>query len=67
MECERFTKAFNGANDNFSFHLNNDLDYGFLSSNRPSGKGDDDLYAFRFTPRLVGIEDKYSYSPQILS
>ena len=56
-------KPFNGANDNFSFHLNNDLDYGFLSSNRPSGKGDDDLYAFRFTPRLMGIEDKYSYSP----
>jgi len=54
---------FNGANDDFSFYLNNGLDYGFLSSNRPNGKGDDDLYGFRFTPKIEGLPDKYAYSP----
>jgi len=54
---------FNGNNDDFSFYLNNGLDYGFLSSNRPNGKGDDDLYVFRFTPKIEGLPDKYTYSP----
>ena len=54
---------FNGSNDNFSFTLNNGLDFGFLSSNRPNGKGDDDLYVFRFTPKVEGLPDKYTYSP----
>ena len=54
---------FNGENDDFSFYLNNGLDYGFLSSNRPNGKGDDDLYGFRFTPKIDGLPDKYTYSP----
>ncbi len=54
---------FNGSNDNFSFTLNNELDFGFLSSNRPNGKGDDDLYGFRFTPKIEGLPDKYTYSP----
>ena len=54
---------FNGPNDNFSFHLNNGLDYGFLSSNRQNGKGNDDLYGFLFTPKIEGLPDKYTYSP----
>lgn len=54
---------FNNGSDNFSFYLKQDLDYGFLSSNRPKGKGKDDLYVFRFTPQMKGIKDEYRYNP----
>ena len=34
---------------------------GLLASNRSDGKGDDDLYAFKFTPKIVGEDDNYKY------
>lgn len=54
---------FKSKQDDFSFYLEENLDYGFLSSNREQGKGDDDLYAFKFTPQLAGLEDAYTYNP----
>ena len=56
-------KPFNNSYDNFSFSFNKDLDYGFFSSNRKNGKGDDDLYVFKFTPKIEGIDDQYKYNP----
>ena len=36
----------NSADDDFCFVLNSDTRIGFLSSNRPGGKGRDDIYSF---------------------
>ena len=38
---------FNSPKDDFSFFLSNDLKFGFISSNRQGGKGDDDIYCFK--------------------
>jgi len=37
----------NSSYDDFSFAISDDLKGGFFSSNRPGGKGNDDIYAFR--------------------
>ncbi|MGY0393211.1 OmpA family protein [Bizionia sp. KMM 8389] len=36
----------NSKLDDFAFIVNEDTNRGFVSSNRPSGKGDDDIYSF---------------------
>ena len=54
---------FTSEQDDFSFSVDENLDYGLLSSNRETGKGDDDLYAFKFKPQMAGLEDEYSYNP----
>lgn len=36
----------NGPYDDFAFVINNKKTYGFFSSNRKGGKGDDDIYSF---------------------
>ena len=54
---------FESKQDDFAFWVDDGLEYGFLSSNRPNGKGDDDLYVFRFTPKLSGVPDQYQYNP----
>ena len=37
----------NTSADDFSIYLNEDKRTGYLTSNRPGGKGEDDIYAFR--------------------
>ena len=54
---------FNSEQDDFSISINNNLQYGLISSNRETGMGDDDLYAFKFTPTLMGLKDVYVYNP----
>jgi outer membrane protein OmpA-like peptidoglycan-associated protein len=54
---------FESDRDDFSFSLDPQLEYGLFSSNRDTGKGEDDLYAFKFTPKIMGMEDQYSYNP----
>jgi len=39
-------KPFNSRRDDFAFVLNNNMREGFFSSNRPKGRGDDDIYYF---------------------
>lgn len=36
----------NGPRDDFSFVISEDKSYGYFSSNRKGGKGDDDIYSF---------------------
>ena len=48
--------------DDFSFGNNQKLKIGFLSSDRKDGIGEDDIYAFKFNPRLAGVEDFYEYN-----
>ena len=51
----------NSKSDDFSFGINQKLKIGFLSSDRKDGIGEDDIYAFKFNPRLAGVEDFYKY------
>ena len=51
----------NSKSDDFSFGINQKLKIGFLSSDRQDGMGEDDIYAFKFNPRLAGVEDFYEY------
>ncbi len=46
-EPENLKLPVNSSYDDFGIVLNNNLDGGFFSSNRPEGKGADDIYAFR--------------------
>tara|TARA_Y100000768_G_scaffold97158_1_gene70780 strand:+ start:741 stop:2660 length:1920 start_codon:yes stop_codon:yes gene_type:complete len=51
----------NSKSDDFSFGINQKLKIGFFSSDRQDGIGEDDIYAFKFNPRLAGVEDFYEY------
>lgn len=54
--------------DDFGFYVNPDLRTGYFSSNRPGGKGKDDIYYFNSTSPLFGIsvegKARNSYSKQ---
>ena len=50
-------EPFNTRRDDFSFVLNNNLREGFFSSNRPNGKGDDDIYYFESNKIFEVIEE----------
>lgn len=39
-------KPVNTEDDDFAFIINDDTNIGYFSSNRPGGKGDDDIYRF---------------------
>ena len=61
-EIHSLNSPFNSPdNDDFSIYISNPLQFGLLASNRSDGKGDDDLYAFKFTPKIVGEDDNYKY------
>ncbi len=58
---EALKENVNSRSDDFSFGINQKLKIGFLSSDRQDGMGEDDIYAFKFYPRLAGVEDFYEY------
>jgi outer membrane protein OmpA-like peptidoglycan-associated protein len=58
---DRLKENVNSKSDDFSFGINQKLKIGFLSSDRQDGMGEDDIYAFKFNPRLAGVEDFYEY------
>lgn len=41
----------NSSSDDFGFIINEDYSRGFFSSNRPGGKGSDDIYSFRIASK----------------
>ncbi len=45
-------KPVNGGFDDFAYTLNTDGNTGYFSSNRPEGKGSDDIYSFTTTKPL---------------
>lgn len=45
-EPKNLGKPVNSSRDDFSFIVNKDNTYGYFSSCRPGGKGDDDIYYF---------------------
>lgn len=46
-EVQNIGKPYNSPQDDFAYASNPALGLGYLSSNRPGGVGDDDIYAFK--------------------
>lgn len=46
-EPKNLGQPVNSSRDDFAYIIDSTGTYGYFSSNRPGGKGDDDLYAFR--------------------
>ena len=55
------SEPFNSEYDDTSFSIDLKTKTGFISSNRKGGKGDDDIYAFKFIPKIEGEEDSYNF------
>ena len=53
---------YNSTEDDFSFFLSNKENFGFISTNREGGMGNDDIYSFKFNPKLIGLGDNYNFS-----
>ncbi|TVQ15831.1 MAG: hypothetical protein EA361_05095 [Bacteroidetes bacterium] len=48
----------NSSADDFGFIIDEDYTRGFFSSNRPGGKGEDDLYSFRIVPKTFAVQGR---------
>ena len=61
LEIDNIGKPFNSSKDDFSFFISQDIKFGFLSSNRSGGKGDDDIYCFKLNLSISeGTDDYYT-------
>lgn len=49
-EPENLGSPYNSGYDDFAFFINSEEQVGFFSSNRPEGKGSDDIYTFDSRP-----------------
>ncbi|HNE51167.1 MAG TPA: hypothetical protein PKM51_04145 [Chitinophagales bacterium] len=45
---ENLGKPFNSTADDFGFYLDGNYEYGYFSSNRSGGMGNDDIYSFQY-------------------
>ena len=55
---ENLGAPFNSGYDDFAYYINSDTRKGFFSSNRPDGKGGDDIYSFNISQcnqQITGI------------
>lgn len=60
-KIDNLGKPFNSPKDDFSFFISKDIKFGFLSSNRFGGKGDDDIYCFKINLSISeGTDDYYT-------
>lgn len=48
-EPENVGAPFNSGYDDFAYFVNSETEKGYFSSNRPDGKGSDDIYSFNIT------------------
>ena len=52
---------FNSSKDDFSFYIDSEFKFGYISSNRPGGKGEDDIYSFTIDlPPPFGVDDYFT-------
>jgi len=60
-EVKNMGIPFNSSKDDFSFFMSEDLKFGFISSNREGGVGDDDIYCFKTNLEIAdGVDDYYT-------
>lgn len=52
LTIDNIGQPVNSQYDDFSFYLTNDS-LGYFASNRPNGKGDDDIYDFKYKPLYI--------------
>ena len=52
-EVKNLGAPFNSGYDDFAFFLNEDNKTGYFSSNRPGGKGQDDIYSFEKCKQFI--------------
>lgn len=55
-EPENIGAPYNSGYDDFAFYMNDGSRTGYFSSNRPGGKGSDDIYSFNAEPCKQKIE-----------
>ena len=55
-EPQNLGAPYNSGYDDFAFYMNESSKTGYFSSNRPGGKGSDDIYAFNAEPCKQKIE-----------
>ncbi|MEO8773860.1 MAG: OmpA family protein [Gelidibacter sp.] len=55
-EPENLGAPYNSGYDDFAFFMNDGSNSGYFSSNRPGGKGSDDIYAFNVEPCKQKVE-----------
>ena len=61
VEVKNMGIPFNSPKDDFSFFMSGDLKFGFISSNRDGGVGDDDIYCFKTDLDIAeGVDDYYT-------
>jgi outer membrane protein OmpA-like peptidoglycan-associated protein/tetratricopeptide (TPR) repeat protein len=48
----------NSSADDFGFVIDENYSRGFLSSSRPGGKGEDDIYSFRVVPKSFQVQGR---------
>jgi hypothetical protein len=61
LKIDNIGKPFNSPKDDFSFFISKDIKFGFISSNRLGGKGDDDIYCFKLKSSISeGTDDYYT-------
>ena len=54
-------KPFNSSYDDFSLYIDSKFKFGYVSSNRKGGKGEDDIYSFKIDiPPPFGVDDYYT-------
>ena len=52
---------FNTSSDDFCLYIDTKFKFGYLSSNRKGGKGEDDIYSFKIDiPAPLGVDDYYT-------
>lgn len=64
---ENMGAPINSPKDDFGFIYNKEKDMGYLSSNRVSGKGDDDIYSLRMQPKAEKAEKEIKEVPVVVA
>lgn len=59
-------EPINSVYDDFAFSINNENQRGYFSSNRPEGKGSDDIYSFKELYSLI-LECNHQYRVKIVN
>ena len=64
--AENLGSPVNSGKDDFAFVLHKEGSWGYFSSNRPGGKGDDDLYHFSVKPPEPQPEPQPQPEPELI-